>query len=599
LAPFVPASGVLVARRYLLRARIGSGGMGEVWEAEDRELEGPCAVKFILNGSMLPERDARTRFTREAKVAARLRSPHAVQILGVGEHDGSPYLAMELLEGESLHGVLARVRRLDAETTLGIVSQIAAVLEKARELDIVHRDLKPDNVWLCAQRDLFVKVFDFGIAKTRLATLQTISGAVVGTPHYMSPEQVQGGRFVDHRTDLWALAVLTIECLTGQRPFESEALGGLVLKIMAGPGAELRERLSRVSPGFGAWAERALALEPGQRFQSATELVDALRSELLPGTRGPSGTQILHSLPRVPIAVPTPAGARTPSRPSSPSEPAASPSVAGTLAATSAAGISSVGAARTSEWSASPPSRTEQIPPVARSQHRSGRGKRWRRLGAVALAVALVALAVNRLRSSADAGAPVLPAAAASAAAPAALVASAGLDATELTSLPPVQVVPAAEATPQDATPPTAPTPSAAATPPAVADRAAIPHVPAPTSTSTPPPRVAAVRSTPKPSQVRAGLRPAPAPARQGDRPAEPARSPASYATNPGSERRSSPAAQNEPETSIRAPERVGSRLARATFGGGGSDGAFASSSQSAYAPATAATPKLTVATLP
>ena len=506
--------------------------MGEVWEAEDRELEGPCAVKFILNGSVLPERDARSRFTREAKVAARLRSPHAVQILGVGEHEGSPYLAMELLEGESLHGVLTRVRRLDAETTLGIVSQIAAVLEKARELDIVHRDLKPDNVWLCAQRDLFVKVFDFGIAKTRLGTLQTISGAVVGTPHYMSPEQVQGGRAVDHRTDLWALAVLTIECLTGQRPFESEALGGLVLKIMAGPDAELRERVSSVSPGFGLWAERALAAEPGQRFQTASELVDALRSVLVPGSRGLSGTQILHSLPRVPVAVPTPAGARAPVRPFSRSEPA---SHAASTAGTSASGATALGISATSEW-APPPSRTEQIPPVARSQHGSTRSKRWRVAGALAVALVLAAFAFARVRSPADdPAAQLLPLATPSAASSAGVVGGPVVHVLPV-PLPSAEVDRTPQVAPSAASTPETPRPEATlgiATPEVATPEAATPEAaPAPT------PAAAAARVVTKPSQVRAGLRPAPArtPAHVNEdaRHGQPARSPTSYATNPG-----------------------------------------------------------------
>ena len=228
---FSPAPGALIAGRYLLRQLIGSGGMGEVWEAEDRELEGPCAVKFILP-RMVPDRETRSRIVREAKITARLRSPHAVHILGVGEHDASPYLAMELLEGETLASLLDRHGKLDADTTLAIVGQVALVLEKARALDIVHRDLKPENIWVCAQRDVFVKVFDFGIAKAPLQTLQTLSGAVVGTPHYMSPEQLSGVR-VDHRADLWALAVITLQCLSGHRPFDAPAVGGLVLRIMS------------------------------------------------------------------------------------------------------------------------------------------------------------------------------------------------------------------------------------------------------------------------------------------------------------------------------------------------------------------------------
>jgi serine/threonine-protein kinase len=320
--------------------------MGDVWEAEDRELEGPCAVKFILH-RMMPDRAVRSRFAREAKVAARLRSPHAVQILGVGEHEGAPYLAMELLEGEALDSFLAREGALDAEATLTIVGQVAGVLEKARELDIVHRDLKPANIWLCAQRSLFVKVFDFGIAKAPLATVQTASGALVGTPHYMSPEQVKGGRTLDHRSDLWALAVVALECLTARRPFEGEGLGELVLKIVGGADASVRELASSVAPGLGDWAARALAADPNQRFQSASELVEALRSRLLPGSRAPSGA---------------PVAAR-------------------------------VSATRT------PPSRMDPAPPVARSRHGSGFRPRGRTVLALLSAPAAVLVRVGLCRA--------------------------------------------------------------------------------------------------------------------------------------------------------------------------------------------------------
>ncbi len=260
--------------------------MGEVWRAQDRDLESPCAIKFILE-HLAKDSALRSRFTREAKTVARLRSPHAVQILGVGEHEGALYLAMELLEGETLHQRMSRVGTLSAEATFTMVEQVAHALAKAHEMGIVHRDLKPDNIWLWSERDVFAKVLDFGVAKTRNTTnsLHTATGMLVGTPHYMSPEQAKGTREVDHRTDLWALAIITIECLTGRRPFESQGLGDLLIQIVATPPPTLRALGADLPLGLQVWWERALAREPERRFQTAGELVAELRPHLAPNSK--------------------------------------------------------------------------------------------------------------------------------------------------------------------------------------------------------------------------------------------------------------------------------------------------------------------------
>src|SRR5688572_2261718 len=163
--------------------------MGEVWKAHDRELDTPCAVKFILQ-HLAADRGIRDRFTREARAVARLRSPHVVQILGVGEVEDVPYLAMELLAGETLLARLDRLGRLDPFVTMKVVEQVGEALESAHQAGIVHRDLKPENIWFWAGNKVFIKVLDFGVAKTGLTTgsLQTATGALVGTPQYMSPE---------------------------------------------------------------------------------------------------------------------------------------------------------------------------------------------------------------------------------------------------------------------------------------------------------------------------------------------------------------------------------------------------------------------------
>jgi serine/threonine-protein kinase len=272
--------GAVLAGKYTLERKLGQGGMGAVWRAEHVHLRSPVAIKLI-DAEIAQNPEALARFMREAQAAAALRSPHVVQILDYGADRGVPYIAMELLEGESLAERLARAGRLPPSTVAHIITEIARAIAKAHELSIVHRDLKPDNIFLVRNDEIEVtKVLDFGIAKATqgLGTTsgETRTGALLGTPHYMSPEQAEGTKLVDHRTDLWALGVITFECLLGRRPFESDALGSLLLAICTRPlpvpsasGLEL--------PGFDAWFKRACARELNERFQSARELASELR----------------------------------------------------------------------------------------------------------------------------------------------------------------------------------------------------------------------------------------------------------------------------------------------------------------------------------
>jgi serine/threonine-protein kinase len=288
---FLPTPGALVANRFRLRHPIGKGGMGQVWEAHDKELDGPCAVKFIVD-HLAQDPEARLRMVREARAVARLRSPHVVSISSVGEHEGAMYLAMELLEGETLSNRLERSIKLDATTTLALLEQLVHVLDKAHASGIIHRDLKPDNIWLTAEPRLFVKVLDFGIAKSTFKIGggdQTVSGALMGTPQYMSPEQAHGERNVDHRSDLWALAIIAMECLSGRRPFESTGLGELLMKIMTKAPPPVHDLDPALPASLGPWWQRALARDPNQRFQNAADLVHGLRLGLATAVgRGPS-----------------------------------------------------------------------------------------------------------------------------------------------------------------------------------------------------------------------------------------------------------------------------------------------------------------------
>jgi serine/threonine-protein kinase len=272
----------VIAERFRLIRPLGQGGMGSVWLAHHITLDVECALKFILAEAAAVD-EVRGRFEREARAAAKLRSPHIVQVLDHGEWEGAPYIAMELLLGEDLATRLERKIRLTPKETVEIVAQVARALTRAHAADLVHRDLKPANLFLVPDDDReIVKVLDFGIAKSTSpldAGLTTKTGALLGTPAYMSPEQAQGTKKVDHRTDLWSLAVIAFECLTGQRPFDSPALGDLLMQIMTNP-LPVPSQVAPVPRGFDAFWLRAAARDPEARFQSARELAEALAEAL-------------------------------------------------------------------------------------------------------------------------------------------------------------------------------------------------------------------------------------------------------------------------------------------------------------------------------
>src|SRR6478735_3047011 len=279
---------VLVGR-YRLDERLGAGGMGSIWRAHHLVLAAPVAVKLI-DREAVPDEETLGRFMREAQSAATLRSPHVVQILDYGVDDKLPFIVMELLDGENLAQRLRRLGRLGSADTARIVTHIGRAMARAHEANIVHRDLKPENVFLIRNEDEEIaKVLDFGVAKVSVGALgeqgsRTRTGSILGTPYYMSPEQAQGNKTVDHRSDLWSLGVIAFECLTGKRPFYSDGLGDLVLQICIRD-IPVPSETSSVPVGFDAWFARAVARDPEARFQSARELSDALREVLGGETR--------------------------------------------------------------------------------------------------------------------------------------------------------------------------------------------------------------------------------------------------------------------------------------------------------------------------
>ena len=277
-----PSGATVLAGKYKLVHQLGKGGMGAVWLAQHLQLHSPVAIKLI-DAQIASHPEALARFMREARAAAALRSPHVVQILDHGVDNGTPYIAMELLEGESLAARLRKVGRLSPENTARILTHTARAVARAHEAGVTHRDLKPDNIFLIEnEEEEIAKVLDFGIAKSTVvgfgmsAAADTRTGALMGTLHYMSPEQAEGVRTVDFRTDIWAMGVIAFECLLGRRPFEGEAVGALVLEICSRP-LPVPSKVGPVPAGFDAWFARACARAPADRFPSARDAATELR----------------------------------------------------------------------------------------------------------------------------------------------------------------------------------------------------------------------------------------------------------------------------------------------------------------------------------
>ena len=274
-------AGRVLGGRFRLERQLGEGGFGTIWRAEQLVLGAPVAVKLI-DLAIARQPGALERFLREAQAAATLRSPHVVQVLDYGVEGDQPFIAMELMEGENLAQRLHRVGRLAPSEALRIVTHVARAMSRAHECNIVHRDLKPENVFLVRNEDdEIAKVLDFGVAKMKSPILvdestQTRTGSLIGTPHYMSPEQVQGNKTVDYRSDIWALGIMAFEMFTGQRPFTGNALGDLVLQICVRDITK-PSQLAPVPAGFDEWFARAAERNQDERFQSARELAQTLR----------------------------------------------------------------------------------------------------------------------------------------------------------------------------------------------------------------------------------------------------------------------------------------------------------------------------------
>src|ERR1700757_5114767 len=269
---------------YEIIAPLGAGGMGEVVRARDTRLGREVALK-ILPESFARERDRLVRFEQEARAVAALNHPNILAVFDIGQHNGSPFLVSELLEGETLRAVLDR-GALPQRKAVDYAVQIAQGLAAAHEKGIIHRDLKPENVFVT--RDGRIKILDFGLAKlaqkpgtepdgVTMTSSHTAAGVVMGTASYMAPEQVRG-QAVDPRTDIFAFGAVLYEMLTGKRAFRRDTVPETMTAVLKEGLPDLADSATGVSPALDRIVRRCVEKNPEQRFQSAKDLSFALAS---------------------------------------------------------------------------------------------------------------------------------------------------------------------------------------------------------------------------------------------------------------------------------------------------------------------------------
>ncbi len=300
------ATGDRINDRYELEERLGRGGMGEVWRARHLALKSYVAIKF-LHAAPAQQESARKRFVTEAQLTAQIKTRHAVQVFDFGVTEaGRPFIVMELLDGETVGHRLERLRQLPRAATVRFLQQAARALDRAHALGIVHRDFKPDNLVIVKDEDgrESIKVLDFGIAKL-LGELEALSmppasqgddtlvdgdapppsssltstNAILGTPHYMAPEQIRRDE-PGPAIDIWAFGVVAFECLCGTPPFDGTSLLEIFTRIQTGRHLSARELAPELPAEFEDWFALSCSLEPAARFRSATVAARALAVSL-------------------------------------------------------------------------------------------------------------------------------------------------------------------------------------------------------------------------------------------------------------------------------------------------------------------------------
>ena len=270
----------VLAERYHILKRIGEGGMGRVYLGEHVKMNRQCAIK-VMNPALVNDHESATRFAREASSAARIIHPNVAAVFDFGESEGLVYLVMEFVDGEPLSRILAREAPLSVDRAIDLTLQIADGLGAAHELGIIHRDLKPDNILVARTRagKEVAKVVDFGIAKAMQETVGealTRTGLVIGTPEFMSPEQLLGDP-IDARSDLYALGCILHLMLTAVPPFEAPTREQMIKRRLAESAPHVQSIDPTLPTSLDRIVERLLARDPAERYGSSAEVRDALR----------------------------------------------------------------------------------------------------------------------------------------------------------------------------------------------------------------------------------------------------------------------------------------------------------------------------------
>ncbi|MGI8945295.1 MAG: protein kinase domain-containing protein [Thermoleophilaceae bacterium] len=290
--------GTLLNDRYRLEERIGSGGMSTVYRAYDPTLERWVAIKLML-ADISSDPDQLERFRREARIVARLSHPHVVTVIDFGEDGGTPYIVLEYVEGETLKERIRRLGRLPVAEAVAYAIEIGRALSAAHAERLVHRDVKPQNVLIDPEGR--AKVTDFGIARSLEVQGLTAPGRVLGTTDYVAPEQAMG-RAVNEQSDVYSLAIVLFEMLTGEVPFTAETPVATAMKHVREPLPDVQRLRPEVSSALAAVVDRGSVKDVAERYATAAEMVEDLEHVLAievarAGEAGSEATSVLRALP--------------------------------------------------------------------------------------------------------------------------------------------------------------------------------------------------------------------------------------------------------------------------------------------------------------